>query len=144
MKATQWCLVAMAGLLGSGCVDTISPAQPSDDAPLLGEDAIGTSDAQFAATVEPLAPVGPAGSSSWLCYVDKDCQSLGNACNLAYCAQGLCKVKPLAVSAPCDDGDPCTVNTVCRMGACLGTNICATEVRFLPFYWRPPSPYAVQ
>lgn len=74
------------------------------------------------------------------CASDLDCRSGTAPCMAASCEKGLCVVAPMPADAPCDDLDPCTVQTTCRSGACLGSNVCVGPVEFWPYYYVPPYP----
>ena len=74
------------------------------------------------------------------CASDLDCRVGTAPCMEAACVQALCVVTPKAANALCDDLDPCTVNTSCRSGACVGNNVCAEPVEFWPYYYVPPYP----
>ena len=54
---------------------------------------------------------------------DKECDGLCRACSRAAGAKqdGVCG---RASGVPCDDGDPCTVDNVCRSGLCTGAPKC--------------------
>ncbi len=52
---------------------------------------------------------------------DKDCSD-GWACTLDTCnpVNAVCSTKPIGDGGGCDDGDPCTVQELCKDGACKG------------------------
>ncbi len=61
----------------------------------------------------------------WSCAVKPSTIIVCPSVNDSYCQQsqcqkatGLCKIAPLHNDEPCDDGDTCTVNTVCKGGLC--------------------------
>ncbi len=141
MKTIHWGVVAMAALFATSCTDTTSGSAGSvnDDVPLIGEDGYIASGKDVAVT-EPDDTGVEKNTQPWLCSTDKECQALGNACNLAICSKGLCSLKPLAANAPCDDGDPCTVNTTCKLGTCVGVFVCYELPKLSPFFLFPPSP----
>ncbi len=85
-----------------------------------------------------------SGAGPPVCSGDLDCRTGSAPCMEATCVQGQCVIAPLPANALCDDGDPCTVNTTCRSGACVGTNVCAEPVEFLPFHAVPPFPLQPQ
>jgi hypothetical protein len=55
----------------------------------------------------------------------KDCAAAGDQCNDAACdtATGTCVKHPKADGTGCDDGNPCTSNTICQQGACGGGTV---------------------
>jgi hypothetical protein len=62
------------------------------------------------------------------CVSNADCADVGlvlGACQRAVCdpKRGFCEAAPAADNTPCDDGDPCTVDTVCTAGVCGGGTI---------------------
>ena len=55
------------------------------------------------------------------CSQDEECTELeADPCQAALCdtQSGRCVLSPLSDESPCDDGDPCTVNTTCAAGVC--------------------------
>ncbi len=141
MKTIQWSLVAVATLLAASCATAVSGdvGAVSDDVALVGEDGYVASGKDIPVT-DPDDTGVEKSTQPWLCSMDKECQALGNACNLAMCSKGQCILKPLAANAPCDDGDPCTVNTTCKLGACVGVFVCYELPKLAPFFLFPPSP----
>ena len=141
METIQWGLVAVAALFANSCVTAASGAGGAvgDDVALVGEDGSVASGKDVPVT-DPDRPGVEKRAQPSACSMDKECQALGNACNLAICSKGQCILKPLAANAPCDDGDPCTVNTTCKLGACVGVFVCYELPKLAPFFLFPPSP----
>ena len=44
-------------------------------------------------------------------------------CETAQCVEGACLAIPLDDGATCDDGDGCTIDTLCQAGACTGGSL---------------------
>ncbi|MBM4345513.1 MAG: hypothetical protein FJ100_19245, partial [Deltaproteobacteria bacterium] len=64
------------------------------------------------------------------CQEDADCKVLVaglGGCMVAECKQFVCETKKLEAGSPCDDGDPCTPNTVCAGGICYGPKIMCND-----------------
>lgn len=62
---------------------------------------------------------GCSSSCQTECTVVADCPATANVCLTAVCSAGVCGF--VSNTAPCDDGNPCTLNDVCSAGACVGT-----------------------
>ncbi len=58
------------------------------------------------------------------CTASKDTACRQNRCNPS---DGQCELKNVAQSKPCDDGEPCTVETRCDKGECIGKSVCACK-----------------
>ncbi len=59
-----------------------------------------------------------------------DCGLVDDACNLGVCdpATGECGPQPLLAGTPCFDDNPCTLNDICRDGACVGQDLDCSSV----------------
>ena len=53
-----------------------------------------------------------------------DCSNLSNTCNVGMCNpnNGQCVAQPANQNGPCDDGNACTVASVCNNGSCADPN----------------------
>ena len=53
-----------------------------------------------------------------------ECEGLNTTCRSGVCDEqiGVCRLVSVNENAPCDDGDACTTDEVCRSGKCLGTD----------------------
>lgn len=135
MNTKLWSLAAAAAVLAaceSGELAVSSLLLP-DSGPVLFDDVAG-GNAQ-----------GPDGGRTLpvQCREAADCRVGTQPCTTVDCLQGQCVVRQAPANQACDDGDPCTVQTTCRSGACLGTQVCADPPEFWYYHFVPPYPLAL-
>ncbi len=112
-----------------GCSDDTSPVESQ---PEIHEDTVAVPD------ISPEPPdadehpedAAPETAPSRECEVDADCAGVirrPGQCEVRYCdtETGQCKLEERPDGAPCDTGDPCTIQDTCRNGSCVaGFYIC--------------------
>ncbi len=58
------------------------------------------------------------------CSATKDTTCQQNRCNAK---SGACEMLAVAQDKPCDDGEPCTPETTCESGQCVGASVCKCQ-----------------
>lgn len=133
MRVYLWHLVLVVGLVGSwGCgtdkgvtvvqgvvadasadASADAAAGSADSLPGSGSDGASSPDGQPTDTGEPITA----------CTTDADCAGLATTkCAVGKCSASTheCVLVDAASGLACDDGDVCTVGTVCQQGVCAG------------------------
>ena len=115
MRAPSTCWTVWTAAALGALVFALAPGCESSDASTAGSG--GAADAMDGDTDQIVIP-------DVSCESHADCadvRSLLGACDLAVCdaGSGLCVVTDAAEGAPCNDGDPCSVQSSCEAGACV-------------------------
>jgi len=86
-----------------------------------GQDTGGTLPPESDVTTDPGQDAAPVDQvvPPQECTLATQCPGDGNPCNIPTCEGGSCSTMP-ADGLYCDDGDPCTVDDVCKQGGCNG------------------------
>ena len=82
----------------TACGDTADPVTAPDNA-----DAVTSADS---------APMGPS------CESNADCGEAPSPCTLTVCIDAVCITRDQVDGVPCDDSEPCSLESTCAAGAC--------------------------
>jgi hypothetical protein len=113
MRAFRRVAFAAASLVVCACATGVSVDDGQGGGPAGGGGAGGGT------TVGTTSSTG-AGGSTGPCVMKEDCAALDDPCNVGTCINGTCEKTPANESGSCDDGQWCTENDACHLGACVG------------------------